>query len=166
MYSGQSCLYCMESPAQGVWCPHSLEVEVRMELLWRDWGLNIFLLLYNYKKRNQQKKSTISNPLMFGYSKSAITLFLFSFTVLGKNCVQAFLSLGSAEESSRGFHALLTFVSSLWWCFFLSPHREWVWSEVTEVIGFKCDKLSRGTFAIWAALQSGSIWILSCAIWD
>lgn len=56
---------------------------------------------------------------MFGYSKSAITLFLFSFTVLGKkNCVQAFLSLGSAEESSRGFHALLTFVSSLWWCFF------------------------------------------------
>lgn len=53
---------------------------------------------------------------------------------LEKFCVQAFLSLGSAEESSRGFHALLTFVSSLWWCFWISPHQEWVWSEVTEVI--------------------------------
>lgn len=98
---------------------------------WKSrWGWNHseglrFELFFCYckiekRKTNNNKKSTISNPLMFGYSKSAITLFLFSFTVLGKICVQAFLSLGSAEESSRGFHALLTVVSSLWWCFFIS----------------------------------------------
>lgn len=125
-------------------------------------GLNNFF----YCRIKKKKKAPFLTHWCLDTAKVPLHLSFSLFIVLGKICVQAFLSLGSAEESSRGFHALLTFVSSLWWCFLISPHREWVWSEVTEVIGFKCDKLSRGTFATRAALQSGSIWIWSCAIWD
>lgn len=107
-------------------------------------GLNNFFYCIIKKKTKKNKKAPFVTHWCLDTAKVPLHLSFSLLLYLEKFCVQAFLSLGSAEESSRGFHALLTFVSSLWWCFWISPHQEWVWSEVTEVIGFKCDQLNRG----------------------
>lgn len=93
----------MESPAQGDLVFSLLGSQGEDGATPKDGGLNFFFFFATVQlKKNQQQKSTISNPLMFGYRKSAITLFLFSF--LEKFCVQAFLSLGM--KSPQGVSTL------------------------------------------------------------
>lgn len=135
-------IYTVSNPVcRVIWFPHFWS---RGEVgdTAKDLDLKIFLATVKLKKKKKKKAPFLNRKCLDTEKVPLHCSFIFYCILKIGNSNFVSRHFWYCEEVLRVLKGFTCFadlhVSSLWWCFFFFfPHREWVWSEVTEVIGRK-----------------------------